>query len=84
MFISIIEPKSALIKGLFKMKLNLVLIFKNYFRSLGMEHPIVRANRSKLEIESKEDNACCLWSRQMNQKSNSHSNNAFSNIILCF
>lgn len=84
MFINVIEPKSLLIKGLFKMKLDLVLIFKNYLGPLGMEHPIVRANRSKLEIESKEDKVCWLWSRQMDQKSNSHNNNAFSNIILCF
>ena len=32
----------ALIKGLFKMKLNFILIFKNYLRLLGIKHLIHR------------------------------------------
>ena len=43
-FINVIVPKTTLIKGLFKMKLNLVLTLRNYSGALGIEHPLVRTN----------------------------------------
>lgn len=55
------------------MKLNLVLISKNFVEPLGMTHPIVRANRPILEVVSRK----IKHARQMKQKRSYDNNNAF-------
>lgn len=58
-------PRTTLIKGLFKMKLNLVLIFKNYLGPRRMEHSILRTNGPKLDGESRIKHAGSSLDRQI-------------------